>query len=196
MPSAARHAPACRGRQRPNAGAPFLRADDDEIVERKLPANGFPYAVRHRLLEDRLLVMAVLHRHRHPNFGTDRQPSPHPHRHLTSVVSADESFGVVSKWSMIADELHRATPGPLYVVACGGLDPLTERERRRWHPVGHDRAEAELLAARLDRERNEAPAAPTRPVTFGEFLTNTWIPLKRRQARATAASSASQASGG
>ncbi len=70
-----------------------------------------------------------------------------------------------------------------YVVAYDGLDPLTGRERRRWHPVGHDRAEAE----QLDRERDATPAAPTGPVTFGEYLTNTWIPHKRRQVRATTA---------
>ena len=26
-----------------------------------------------------------------------------------------------------------------YVVAYDGLDPLTGKERRRWHPAGHDR---------------------------------------------------------
>jgi integrase len=74
-----------------------------------------------------------------------------------------------------------------YVVAYDGLDPLTGRERRRWHPVGHDRSEAEQLASRLDRERDAIPAAPTGPIKFGEFLTNTWIPHKRRQVRATTA---------
>jgi len=29
-----------------------------------------------------------------------------------------------------------------YVVAYDGLDPLTGKERRRWHPVGHDRHDA------------------------------------------------------
>jgi len=43
-----------------------------------------------------------------------------------------------------------------YVVAYDGIDPLTGRERRRWHPVGHDRDEAEQLSARLDRERDAA----------------------------------------
>lgn len=86
------------------------------------------------LLDDHLIVMAVLHQHqhRHPDFGTGR-------------------------------------------------------ERRRWHPVGHDRAEAEQLAARLERERDAAPAVPTGPLTFGEYLANTWIPHKRRQVRATIA---------
>lgn len=74
-----------------------------------------------------------------------------------------------------------------YVVSYDGLDPLTGRERRRWHPVGHDREEAEQLAVRLDRERDAVPPAPSGSVTFGEFLTNTWIPHKRRQVRATTA---------
>lgn len=58
----------------PNAGKPVLRDDRDEVIERKVPANGFPYAVRYRISGDRLLVMAVLHQSRHPDFGTDRQP--------------------------------------------------------------------------------------------------------------------------
>jgi toxin ParE1/3/4 len=58
----------------PNAGTPVLRDDLDEVIERKLPANGFPYAVRYRILDDRLLVMAVSHQHRHPDFGSDREP--------------------------------------------------------------------------------------------------------------------------
>jgi hypothetical protein len=39
-----------------------------------------------------------------------------------------------------------------YVVAYDGLDPLTGKERRRWQPVGHNRDEAELVAA-PDRSR-------------------------------------------
>ena len=63
-----------------------------------------------------------------------------------------------------------------YVVAYDGLDPLTGKERRRWHPVGHDRHDAELVAARIDRDN--AGAAPRRggPVHLGEFLTGTWLP--------------------
>jgi integrase len=74
-----------------------------------------------------------------------------------------------------------------YVVAYDGLDPLTGRERRRWHPVGRDRTEAEQLAERLDLEREAAPALQAGPITFGDFLTHTWIPHKRRQLRATTA---------
>ena len=60
-----------------------------------------------------------------------------------------------------------------YVVADDGTDPLTGRERRRWHPVGHDRTEAETIAARLGAERI-APAPPKGgAITVGEFLTHT-----------------------
>lgn len=36
-----------------------------------------------------------------------------------------------------------------YAVIYDGLDPVTGRERRRWHPAGVDRAGAERLAKRL-----------------------------------------------
>ena len=74
-----------------------------------------------------------------------------------------------------------------YVVTYDGLDPLTGKERRRWHPVGRDRDEAESVAARIDRDH--AGPAPTRggPILLGQFLTGTWLPLKRRHVRATTA---------
>jgi len=74
-----------------------------------------------------------------------------------------------------------------YVVAYDGIDPLTGKERRRWHPVGNDRREAEEIAAQLAERRESPPPAIGRPVMLGEFLTNTWLPQKRRQVRATTA---------
>jgi hypothetical protein len=44
-----------------------------------------------------------------------------------------------------------------YVVAYDGIDPLTGLERRRWLPVGHDRTEAEMVAAQVDGYRLAAP---------------------------------------
>jgi integrase len=74
-----------------------------------------------------------------------------------------------------------------YVVAYDGLDPLTGKERRRWHPAGRDRHEAEQMAARI--QCDAAGAAPLRggPVHLGEFLTDTWLPVKRRHIRASTA---------
>ena len=62
------------------------------------------------------------------------------------------------------------------VVAYNGLDPLTGRERRRWIPIGHDRAEAETVVARLDSEHIARPAPRRGTVTVGEFLTRIWMP--------------------
>lgn len=42
-----------------------------------------------------------------------------------------------------------------------GLDPATERERRRWHPAGRNREEAERAAAALaDQHRRRLPRGP------------------------------------
>jgi integrase len=74
-----------------------------------------------------------------------------------------------------------------YVVAYDGLDPLTGKERRRWHPVGHDRGEAEAIAERLEYDNVGGAPARGGPTLLSEFLTATWLPLKRRQVRATTA---------
>jgi len=74
-----------------------------------------------------------------------------------------------------------------YVVAYDGLDPLTGKERRRWHPVGNARDEAEAIAAHLDEQREVPPPSTGGSITFGTFLTETWVPQKRRHVRATTA---------
>lgn len=63
-------------------------------------------------------------------------------------------------------------------VGMRGLDPVTGKEVRRWHPAGTSKAEAEKLARRLAREQN-GPADKNRSLTFGAYLTNTWLPAKR-----------------
>jgi len=73
-----------------------------------------------------------------------------------------------------------------YVVAYDGIDPLTGKERRRWLPFGTDRAEAEACAVRLDGDI-AAPPAKGGPTTVGAFLTETWMPQKRRHIRSTTA---------
>ena len=97
-------------------------------------------------------------------------------------------MGLVPKWSpfhasAMAYIIERKDR--FYVVAYDGLDPLTGRERRRWHPAGRDRHDAEAMAARI--ERDAAGSAPRRggPVHLGEFLTDTWLPTKRRHVRAS-----------
>jgi integrase len=66
-----------------------------------------------------------------------------------------------------------------YAVIYQGIDPITGREHRRWHPAGTDRGEAEELAAQLaaahgsdDRGRRAGP-------TLGVYLTRNWLPMKQ-----------------
>lgn len=74
-----------------------------------------------------------------------------------------------------------------YVVAYDGLDPLSGKERRRWHPIGHDRDEAEAVRRRFDLEPRDKQPTTGGPITVSMFLLETWMPRKRRQVRATTA---------
>jgi hypothetical protein len=65
-----------------------------------------------------------------------------------------------------------------YAVVYEGSDPITGRERRRWHPAGTKRADAEQFAARLAAEL-EGRNDEVRALTFGAYLTTRWLPAKR-----------------
>ena len=74
-----------------------------------------------------------------------------------------------------------------YVVAYDGVDPVTGRERRRWHAAGSSRADAEAIASSIT-ETNRVPIPRGRDaVTLGDYLTNTWLPERQRRVRATTA---------
>jgi integrase len=64
-----------------------------------------------------------------------------------------------------------------YAVIYEGLDPVTGKEQRRWHPAGPDKAAAEALASRLAAEL-EGRDDKTRSLTFGAYLTDQWLPGK------------------
>jgi plasmid stabilization system protein ParE len=64
-------ASACRW---PNAGTPAIHDDNGDVVERKAATAGFPYAVRYRVTAEQIIVMAVYHQRRRPDFGADRIP--------------------------------------------------------------------------------------------------------------------------
>jgi len=71
-----------------------------------------------------------------------------------------------------------------YAVIYEGVDPITGKERRRWHAAGPRRQDAERLASRLASElegRNDA----VRGLTFGAFLTSRWLPGKRLELAAS-----------
>jgi integrase len=72
-----------------------------------------------------------------------------------------------------------------YVVAYDGVDPVTGRERRRWHSAGRSRGDAEAIAASLTVR--SVLAAPAGLVTVGTFLADQWMPRRRTQLRPTTA---------
>ena len=74
--------------------------------------------------------------------------------------------------------------GRFYAVIYEGLDPVTGRERRRWHPAGTDREQAERLAARLAAEE-QGRADAVRALTFGAYITSQWLPAKKLQLAAS-----------
>ncbi len=69
-----------------------------------------------------------------------------------------------------------------YAVIYEGLDPVTGKERRSWHPAGTDRTEAAALVARLAAER-DGRNDEVRSLTFGAYLTHHWLPAKRLELR-------------
>ena len=74
-----------------------------------------------------------------------------------------------------------------YVVAYEGTDPATGRERRRWHPAGHSRADAEAIAARLADVDRAEHVAVTEQLTLGRYLAERWMPRRRMRLQATTA---------
>ncbi|NOY56289.1 MAG: hypothetical protein GXP34_09930, partial [Actinobacteria bacterium] len=65
-----------------------------------------------------------------------------------------------------------------YAVIYEGLDPVTGKERRTWHPAGTNRQDAERLAAHLARTIN-GRNDEGRALTFGAYLTTRWLPGKK-----------------
>lgn len=65
-----------------------------------------------------------------------------------------------------------------YAVIYEGLDPVTGKERRRWHPAGTSRRDAERLAASLAAASN-GRNDESRSLTFGAYLLARWLPGKR-----------------
>jgi hypothetical protein len=61
-----------------------------------------------------------------------------------------------------------------YAVIYEGLDIVTGRERRRWHPAGTSRADAERLAASLAADLN-GRNDNGRPLSFGVYLSTRWL---------------------
>jgi hypothetical protein len=69
-----------------------------------------------------------------------------------------------------------------YAVIYEGTNPITGRERRRWHPAGTERADADRLGSRLAAKAN-GRNNQLRAMTFGTYLTARWLPAKKAELR-------------
>lgn len=74
-----------------------------------------------------------------------------------------------------------------YVVDYDGVDADTGRERRRWHPAGHARADAEAIKTRLEAVEHADRAVFTEQLTLGRYLTERWMPRRRQRLAPTTA---------
>ena len=74
-----------------------------------------------------------------------------------------------------------------YVVAYDGNDPRTGKERRRWHPAGACREDAEAIAARLSAARQGTRERTTSALTVEQFLLEVWMLRRRRELRPSTA---------
>ena len=66
-----------------------------------------------------------------------------------------------------------------YAVIYEGIDPITGRERRRWHPAGTDKEQAEKLATTLAAAESQRVDGRRAGPTFGVYLTSKWLPKKQ-----------------
>lgn len=56
----------------PNAGRPVVIALDGAVVNRKMAVGGFPWAVGYEVTDATVLVLAVFHQRRRPEYWSDR----------------------------------------------------------------------------------------------------------------------------
>lgn len=68
-----------------------------------------------------------------------------------------------------------------YVVAYNGHDPITGQERRRWHPAGRSRRDAEIIRDRIDNARPTSLG----PWTITGLLNSIWLSTKGDLTHAT-----------
>jgi plasmid stabilization system protein ParE len=69
-----RSAPPSTARHWPNTFPPVLHNDNGDVIERRIAVVSFPYSVRYRIGDSRLVVLAVYHQRRRPGLASDRRP--------------------------------------------------------------------------------------------------------------------------
>ncbi len=72
-----------------------------------------------------------------------------------------------------------------YAVVYDGVDPGTGKKRRTWIPAGTRRSDAEKILAEEIKRRHDGVPVPTEKLTFGQYLTDRWLPIQKSRVRAS-----------
>ena len=72
-----------------------------------------------------------------------------------------------------------------YAVVYDGIDPGTGKKRRTWIPAGTRRGDAEKILAAEIKRRHDGEPIPTEKLTFGQYLTDRWLPIQKSRVRAS-----------
>lgn len=70
-----------------------------------------------------------------------------------------------------------------YAVIYEGVDATTGKERRRWHPAGPRKRDAERLVNDLVKRKDDGTYRGPDRLTLGEYLTDRWLPGQKSQLR-------------
>ena len=70
-----------------------------------------------------------------------------------------------------------------YAVVYEGFDPVTGRERHRWHAAGDTRKGAEKVLAELVKRLHDGDYRAPERITLGDYLLERWLPTKQAQLR-------------
>ena len=70
-----------------------------------------------------------------------------------------------------------------YAVVYDGVDPGTGKKRRTWIPAGTRRSDAEKILAEEIKRRHDGEPIPTEKLTFGQYLTDRWLPIQKSRVR-------------
>ena len=76
-----------------------------------------------------------------------------------------------------------------YAVIYEGVDPATGKDKRRWHPAGDNRKDAERVLADLIKRVHDGDYRSPDKITLGDYLLKRWLPTKRVRLKPSTAES-------
>ena len=76
-----------------------------------------------------------------------------------------------------------------YAVICEGVDPATGKDKRRWHPAGDNRKDAERVLADLIKRVHDGDYRAPDKITLGNYMLKRWLPTKRGRLKPSTAES-------